>query len=99
MACSQCGICCRLFLINLSEEEYGSKRYITMFDEFVEDFEEAEMIGANILAQKEDGSCVYLKNDKCSIHDDKPNSCKKFSCDSKEERFQSMIEKIDNKKI
>ena len=69
-----------------------------MFDEFVEDFEEAEMIGANILAQKEDGSCAYLKNNRCSIQDTKPNSCKKFSCDSKEERFQSMIEKITKEK-
>ncbi|MEE9525214.1 MAG: YkgJ family cysteine cluster protein [Candidatus Woesearchaeota archaeon] len=96
MNCSQCGVCCRLFLINLSEEEYNSKKYKTMFDEFVPDFQEAELIGANILKQKEDNSCIYLKQEKCSIHSSRPKSCRNFFCDSKEEKFQSMIEKIKN---
>lgn len=94
MKCSQCGVCCRLFLINLTEEEYRSGRYKTMFDEFVDDFEEAELVGANVLEQKEDGSCIYLKHNKCSIHSDRPQSCRPFFCNSKEERFRTMIEKI-----
>lgn len=69
-----------------------------MFDEFVEDFEEAEMVGANVLAQNNDGSCIYLKDKKCSIHNFSPNSCRKFFCDSKEERFEAMINKIKEKK-
>ena len=68
MTCLQCGVCCNLFLINLSEEEYKSGRYQTMFDEFVHDFEEAQLVGANILKQKEDKTCIYLKDNKCSIH-------------------------------
>ena len=64
MGCKQCGVCCRLFLINLTEDEYKSGRYKTMFDEFVHDFQEAEMVGANILKQKEDGSCFYLRDGK-----------------------------------
>ena len=71
-----------------------------MFDEFVEDFEEAELTGANILAQKEDNkTCIYLENNKCSIHNHRPQSCKDFFCDSKKERFKAMIEKINNSKI
>lgn len=96
MKCAQCGVCCRLFLINLTEEEYKSRRYKLQFDEFefVDDFEEAELIGANILAQKEDGSCIYLKYNKCSIHKDRPKSCREFFCNSKNKRFKEMIEKI-----
>ncbi len=92
--CSQCGDCCKLFLINLSEEEYKSERYGTVFDEFVDDFQEAEMVGANILAQKKDGSCVYLKDKRCSIHNFRPISCRNFFCDSDNPQFKSMIEKI-----
>jgi len=98
--CDQCGTCCRLFAINLTEDEYKSGRYKTQFDFFppVDDFVEAELTGANILQQKEDGSCIYLKDNKCSIHDDRPRSCREFFCDSKEDRFSSMIEKIRDKK-
>jgi Fe-S-cluster containining protein len=81
-------------LINLTEEEYKSGRFETMFDEFVPDFEEAEMVGANILKQKEDGSCFYLKDGKCSIHSIRPNSCRPFFCDSKDPSFKEMIDKI-----
>ena len=65
-----------------------------MFDEFVPDFEEAEMVGANVLKQKEDGSCIYLKDGKCHIHNFSPQSCKNFFCDSDEPNFKGMIEKI-----
>ncbi len=67
-----------------------------MFDEFVPDFEEAEMVGANILKQ-EDG-CIYLKDKKCSIHSFRPRSCREFFCDSKEPRFRKMIENINQSK-
>ncbi|MBR9691840.1 YkgJ family cysteine cluster protein [Candidatus Woesearchaeota archaeon] len=94
MKCSECGVCCKLFLINLTEEEYKSGRYKTMFDEFVHDFSEAEMVGANILAQKEDKSCVYLKDKKCSIHNFRPQVCRDFFCDTEDKKFKEMIEKI-----
>lgn len=67
-----------------------------MFDEFVEDFEEAELIGANLLAQKEDGSCIYLKDTLCSIHDKRPEVCKPFFCDSKKEQFKEMIKIVED---
>ena len=100
MECNKCGVCCRLFLINLTEEEYKSGRYRTMFEDFgiVEDFEEAQMTGANILAQREDGSCIYLKEGKCSIHDERLQSCKNFFCSSKKPRFREMIKKIEEYK-
>lgn len=98
MKCEQCGICCKLFLINLTEEEYRSKKYQTMFDEFVEDFQEAELVGANILKQKKDNSCIYLKENKCSIHEKRPQSCRNFFCKSKKKQFQNMIKTINKHK-
>ncbi len=94
MKCSQCGVCCALFLINLSEKEYRSKRYKTMFPGFVKDFDEACQIGANILAQKEDNNCIYLKNKKCSIHQRRPSVCRKFFCKSKDKKYKEMIKEI-----
>ena len=99
MKCSKCGICCKLFLINLSEDEYKSKKYKTQFDsfEFVEDFEEAEFCGANIITQKEDGSCTYLKKGKCSIHDMRPRACRNFFC--ADTNFEIMNKIIKDYKI
>jgi Fe-S-cluster containining protein len=99
MKCSKCGICCKLFYINLNEEEYRSRKYKTQFDffEFVEDFEEAEMCAANIITQREDGSCIYLKNSKCSIHNSRPEACRNFFC--KHPKFETMNKKIQEHKI
>ena len=94
MVCSQCGVCCRLFVINLSEKEYNSGKFKTMFDEFVPDWKEAVLVGANLLSQNDDGSCVYLKDNKCSIHDSRPLSCKNFFCFSENPKFFNMLEKI-----
>ena len=99
--CSQCGVCCRLFLINLNPEEYKSCRYKTQFEEFglTSDFMEAEMCGANIITQKKDGSCFYLADGKCSIHSARPQSCRNFFCSSKDPEFKTMIEKIKCQKF
>jgi len=94
MECSKCGVCCKLFWINLTEEEYKSGKYKTQFEEFglEKDFEEAEMCGANIISQNKDGSCIYLIDGKCSIHKTRPQSCRNFFC--KNTKFTNMIKKI-----
>jgi len=98
--CDQCGVCCKLFMINLTEEEYKSGKYKTQFESFgiINDFQEAEMCGANIIQQKEDESCIYLKDKNCSIHNIRPQSCRNFFCNSKDPQFQSMIKKIKKHK-
>ena len=100
MKCSQCGVCCKLFVINLNEEEYRSGKFKTVFEKFGNfDWREAELIGAHLLAQKEDGqTCIYLQEGKCSIHEVRPQVCRDFFCDSKEEWHQEMIEKINKYK-
>ncbi len=94
--CDACGVCCKLFLINLTEEEYKSGSYKTQFQVFgqVDNFVEAEQDAVNIIEQKEDGSCIYLSDGKCSIHNMRPQSCRKFFCNSKDEKYKTMIEKI-----
>ncbi len=93
--CSGCGVCCKLFLINLSKEEFKSKKYRTQFKNLESmNFKQAESCGANILEQKHDGSCFYLKNNKCSIHNIRPVACKNFFCTSKSKAFKGMIDDI-----
>ena len=94
--CTDCGACCKLFLINLTEEEYKSGTFKTQFEEFglIDDFSKAEECGANILAQKKDGSCIYLKDKLCSIHTKRPKHCREFFCDSKKKKYKGMIKEI-----
>lgn len=98
--CTQCGLCCRLFLVNLAEEEYKSGIYRTQFEEFglIDDFHKAIVCGANILKQKEDGSCIYLTANKCSIHNIRPQVCREFFYTSKLKKFRKMIEQIEKKR-
>lgn len=96
--CSQCGLCCKLFLINLSEKEYLSGKFNTQLQKFdiISNFRKAVSCGANILAQKSGGSCIYLENNNCSIHKTRPQVCRKFFCTSKAKQFKEMIEQIEN---
>ncbi|MFH1939371.1 MAG: YkgJ family cysteine cluster protein [bacterium] len=98
--CFECGTCCKLFLISLTEKEYKSEKYKTQFEIFglIDDFKEAEECGANIIEQEEDGSCIYLKEGKCSIHQMRPESCRDFYCKSKNKEFEEMIEIIEKVK-
>jgi len=99
--CSQCGICCRLFLINLTEEEYKSKKYKTQLGEFglIEDFKSAASCGVNILKQNKDGSCIYLKENKCSIHKIRPQACRDFFCTSRLKKFKGMVDQIKREEL
>jgi len=95
--CSMCGLCCQLFLINLNETEYRSGRYQTVFPdlEIFDDFDMATSCGANIVAQKNDGSCIYLVGGKCTIHEARPAVCREFFCRGTETKFEGMRADID----
>ena len=83
--CRQCGKCCKLFYINLNKDEYESSQFKTIFKDidFIEDFSKASLCGANFLAKKKDGSCIYLENNSCNIYDQRPKVCRKYFCNSK----------------
>lgn len=99
--CEQCGVCCRLFYINLNEAEYRSGRYLTQFGKAGagDDWREVVATGANLLATKPDGSCIYLNGNRCLIHAHRPQVCRQFFCQSKEARFKKMIRIIKQAKI
>lgn len=88
--CSACGLCCKLFLINLSKAEYESGRYQTMFEKGTVPVKS----GAYLLAQHPDGSCIYLANNQCSIHADRPAVCRAFFCTTKSKKFSQMVKII-----
>ncbi len=97
-SCNGCGLCCRLFLINLSKKEYQSGKYKTMFGEAagISNFNQAKDCGANLLAQKADGSYIYLDGNLCRIHDDRPKVCRDFFCTTKAKKFETMVGIIKN---
>ena len=99
--CNGCGLCCKLFYINLSKEEYQSGKYKTELGEFgkIENFNEARSCGANLLAKKPDGSCVYLENNKCSIHAERPGVCRNFFCTTSAKKFKVMVDSIKEKDV
>jgi putative endonuclease len=99
-SCFQCGICCKLFLINLTEKEWRSGTFKTQFEEFGinDDFKRAEAYGATVLKQHDDGSCIYLKNNLCSIHKRRPQSCRNFFCHDTSGKFQNMIRQIKKRR-
>lgn len=103
-SCNGCGLCCRLFLINLNKEEYQSGQYRTMFAGLdpITDFALAKDCGANLLAKKADGGCVYLDGNLCGIHETRPKVCRDFFCTSRAKKFAGMVKIIkenDKEKI
>lgn len=99
-SCECCGVCCKLFLINLDKEEYYSGKYKLQLcnDDQFENFEFIEEFGLNIIKQNEDGSCYYLNNTKCSIHTYRPQVCREFFCKIGGGKFKEMIKQINNAK-
>lgn len=95
-SCFQCGICCRLFYINLNQKEWESGRYNTQVNksDTDDDFATVQQYGGNILSQQKDGSCIYLKGNICSIHKKRPESCRDFLCSSKAKKYTAMIRMI-----
>jgi len=93
-------VCCKLFLINLSEKEYLSNQYKTQFNKKIspKNFKKALSCGAATLKQKKDGSCIYLKDKQCSIHKRRPAVCRGFFCSSPLKKYQSMIRQINTHK-
>jgi len=86
--------------VNLTEAEYQSGKYKTQLEKFglIDNFHQAAACGANILKQKKDDHCLYLKGNKCSIHKIRPQVCREFFCTSKLKKFRKMIEQIEKKR-
>jgi len=97
-SCESCALCCKLFLINLNEKEFYSGIFQTelITDEHFNDFETIEEYGLNIVKKNEDGTCIYIKDKKCSIYENRPQVCRDFFCGSDKAEFKGMAEEIAN---
>jgi Fe-S-cluster containining protein len=69
--CNGCILCCKGDAVRLQDEDDPSE-YITSPHPF---FKESLMI-----AHKENGDCIYLNNDGCSIHHRAPSLCRTADC-------------------
>lgn len=49
----------------------------------------------HILAKNPDGSCVYLKNNFCSIHENRPAVCRHFFCSTQAKKYQEMVKMVN----
>ena len=96
--CEGCTLCCKLFLVNLTEKEFYSGVFLTELNgsEQSEDFDIIEKYGLNIVKKNGDGTCIYLKDGKCEIYSARPEVCRDFFCGSEKIEFKVMIENINN---
>jgi Fe-S-cluster containining protein len=100
LSCSQCGLCCKLFLINLTKDEWQSGEYETELKKYfsTDEFKSIQKYGGNVLKQHADGSCIYLHSNLCSIHKKRPQSCRNFYCTSTSKKYKDMIRLIKVKR-
>ncbi|MEA3490186.1 MAG: YkgJ family cysteine cluster protein [Candidatus Omnitrophota bacterium] len=79
-------ICCRVYNVTTTEEEFRSGEYRARAVCAVSgkecENEKANCVNRNLwIERKPDGACVYLGEDnKCSIYERRPKACREFSC-------------------
>ena len=66
--CGECSACCSCGSIPLFERDRALH------------FEEMVIDGQGPSVRMAEGSCVYLKDGKCSVYDHRPTICKLFDC-------------------
>ncbi len=71
--CNGCTLCCQGDAIRLTEID-NPKEYLTEPHPYIP--------GALMLAHKQNGDCIYLIEQGCSIHDHAPDLCRSSDCRS-----------------
>ena len=69
--CNGCTACCRGRAIRPLYPERG---------DVVEDYEHQRVDGILALAWSEDGDCIYVGPEGCTIHDHRPALCRGYDC-------------------
>ena len=69
--CQMCGTCCRLRLISITNED-AERIKAAGHSNFTEKVKNENMM------KRDKGRCVFLKDDKCSIHEIRPQICRDF---------------------
>lgn len=74
--CGDCVRCCKELSPNLTPEEFESGKYIyTLITSPINN------LPTIAIPRNEDG-CIYLKDNKCVIYNDRPKACRQFDCRS-----------------
>lgn len=68
--CNGCTACCRDTAITVTDEE--AERLGVEHTKIV--------MGRRVLAHQSDGACVFLEDDHCRIHAERPRTCRVFDC-------------------
>lgn len=68
--CGSCTKCCKGWMISLHAHENP--------DEY--DTDGVDSAGQPVLRRQENGNCVYLIDEKCTIYDRRPETCRMFDC-------------------
>lgn len=70
---TQCGACCKYMLIPIGDEPSDYTRWAELHKvELVE--------WRGLICVKIDKKCSKLKKNKCTIYEDRPDTCKRFKC-------------------
>lgn len=83
--CGSCNMCCKHLDAFLTPTEIISGKYQMEFRpphtvNSLKDQGLPENSGAFRLARKKNNECVYLIEEKCSIYDNRPYSCRRYDC-------------------
>jgi uncharacterized protein len=77
--CRQCAECCRVPEVQLAERDVEQlARFLRVSPKrFVEDYTAVDEDGAMIL-RKQDGACVFLSGNDCTVYEARPGNCERF---------------------
>ncbi|MEI6420609.1 MAG: YkgJ family cysteine cluster protein [Lentisphaerota bacterium] len=80
--CGSCTLCCSQLAPHLTPEEVASGLYPLSLIQPTEEQRKANPeVGPIVtLYRKKEGGCGMLIDNKCSIYDHRPNSCRQFDC-------------------
>lgn len=93
--CGSCFDCCSKLTPHLTDEEFKSGKYAYTFMQSPISDEPVITIPKAV-----HGGCMYLVDNKCSIYDDRPISCRQFDCRTVETSHPKVSNKFEEiKKI
>ena len=80
--CDRCGNCCKWpgeVPLSKSEISRMSEHLACSENEFIQNFTTLRQSRSGLtLAEKSDGSCIFLEGKSCKVHQSKPNQCRNF---------------------
>lgn len=82
--CGSCSACCRRELVALVDgdnlADYPDARQLASLDASIGLKQVLPTATGWVIPHGNDGACIYLKEDKCSIYEKRPKMCRVFSC-------------------